>query len=117
MIKEWTELRELALSLKLPQVVDAVSWGNPNLKAHGKMWTWWSPMIDAAIFKCSIDEREMLISVDPDTFVMHDHYKRSNVVLVAGGRIDPEWAKVRLTQTWRDMAPKKVLHAFDAGEI
>ena len=70
-------------------------------------------MIDAAIFKGSLDEREMLISLDPETFLMHDHYKNSGVILVAKGRIDPEWAKARLTQTWRTMAPKKVLKAFD----
>lgn len=70
-------------------------------------------MIDAAVFKGSIDEREMLIAADPQTFVMHDHYRKSNVILVAKGQIDPDWAKARLTQSWRDMAPKKVLKAFD----
>ena len=115
MIQNWTELRELALSLGLPHVTDAVSWGNPNLKAHGKMWTWWSPMIDAAIFKGSIDEREMLISVDPMTFLIHDHYVNRRVILVAKGQIDLDWASARLTQTWRDMATKKVLKAFDSN--
>ena len=113
MIKNWTELRTVALSLNLPYVTDAVSWGNPNLKAHGKMWTWWSPMIDAAVFKGSIEEREFLMEVEPETFVMHDHYARSGVILVAGGKLDPEWAKARLMQSWRSMAPKRVLKAFD----
>jgi hypothetical protein len=117
MIENWTQLRDLALSLKLPHVTDAISWGNPNLKAHGKMWTWWSPMIDAAIFKGSVEEREMLLSVDPDTFVMHDHYAKSGVILVAAGKVDPEWAKARLTQTWRDMAPKRVLKDFDQSSF
>jgi len=113
MIQNWTELRDLALSLDLPHVTDAISWGNPNLKAHGKMWTWWSPMIDAAIFKGSIEERELLMSIDPETYVLHDHYKNNGLILVAKGRLDPDWARARLTQTWRDMAPKKVLKAFD----
>jgi hypothetical protein len=112
----WDALRDLALSLELPHVTDAVSWGNPNLKAHGKMWTWWSPMIEAAIFKGSIEEREMLIAADPDTFVMHDHYAKSGVILVASGMIDHNWAKARLTQSWRDMAPKRVLKAFDDSQ-
>ncbi|MEO0909406.1 MAG: MmcQ/YjbR family DNA-binding protein [Pseudomonadota bacterium] len=116
MIDNWTELRELALSLGLPQVTDAVSWGNPNLKAHGKMWTWWSPMIDAAVFKGSIEEREFLLEADPETFVMHPHYANSGVILVAGGKIDPEWAKARLIETWRNQAPKRFLKEFDAGQ-
>ena len=116
MINNWTELRELALSLDLPEVTDAVSWGNPNLKAHGKMWTWWSPMIDAAVFKGSIEEREFLLEADPETFVMHPHYANSGVILVAGGKIDPEWAKARLLSTWRNQAPKRFLKAFDAAQ-
>ena len=116
MIDNWTELRELALSLGLPQVTDAVSWGNPNLKAHGKMWTWWSPMIDAAVFKGSIEEREFLLEADPETFVMHPHYANSGVILVAGGKIDPEWAKARLIATWRNQAPKRFLKEFEAGQ-
>ena len=116
MIENWNQLRELALSLALPHVEDAVSWGRPNLKAHGKMWTWWSPMIDAAVFKGSIDEREMLMSVDPEMFVMHDHYRASHVILVAKGRVDPDWARQRLIDSWRNMAPKKVLKEYDATQ-
>ena len=115
MITNWTQLRALALSLDLPNVTDAVSWGRPNLKAHGKMWTWWSPMIDAAVFKGSIEEREFLLEVDPKTYVMHEHYRNSGVILVAGGKVDPDWASARLTQSWRDMAPKRLLQAFDEG--
>ena len=116
MIQNWNQLRDVALSLNLPHVTDAVSWGNPNLKAHGKMWTWWSPMTDAAIFKGSIEEREMLMHADPETFVMHDHYAKSGVILVASGKIDPDWAKARLTQSWRNLAPKRVLQAFDEAQ-
>lgn len=116
MISNWDELKVLGLSLDLPHVEIAVSWGNENLKAHGKMWTWWSPYIDAAIFKGSIEEREMLMAADPKTFVLHPHYAKHNHILVAGGRIDPGWAEARLRQTWRDMAPKKVLKDLDARQ-
>ena len=116
MISNWTELRDLALSLELPKVEDAVSWGNPNLKAHGKMWCWWSPMIDAAVFKGSVEERETLMEIDPETFVMHPHYANSHVLLVAAGRVDPDWARARLMQTWRDAAPKRFLKEWDAAQ-
>lgn len=110
----WEDLKTLAYGLNLPKVELAVSWGNENLKAHGKMWTWWSPYIDAAIFKGSIEEREMLMEVDPETFVLHPHYAKSGLIMVAAGRIDPDWARARLVQTWRDMAPKRFLAQWDA---
>lgn len=115
-IHTWPELRAFALSLNLPEVADAVSWGNPNLKAHGKMWCWWSPYIDAAIFKGSAEEREMLMAAEPETFVMHDHYANTGLILVAAGRIDRAWAEARLRRNWRDNAPKRWLAKYDAGE-
>ncbi|OAN84503.1 hypothetical protein A8B78_06495 [Jannaschia sp. EhC01] len=115
-IQTWSELRAFALSLGLPKVEDAVSWGNPNLKAHGKMWCWWSPYVDAAIFKGTREEREVLLDADPDTFVMHPHYANTGLILVAAGRIDPDWAEARLRRTWRDMAPKRWLASHDAGQ-
>ncbi len=116
MINTWAELRELAHSLDLPEVTDAVSWGNPNVKAHGKLWCWWSPYVDAGIFKGSAEEREMLMAADPETFVLHPHYANTGLILVAAGRIDPDWARARLVQTWRDMAPKTFLKNWDAQQ-
>ena len=36
----WAALRKLALGLKLPGTVETVSYGEPALKAHGKLWVW-----------------------------------------------------------------------------
>ncbi|WP_299728932.1 MmcQ/YjbR family DNA-binding protein [uncultured Tateyamaria sp.] len=116
MIANWPELRAFALSLGLPRVEIAESWGNEILKAHGKMWTWWSPYVDAAIFKGSIDEREMLMAADPDTFILHPHYAKFGNILVAAGRIDPGWAEARLCNSWRSMAPKRFLKEWDASQ-
>ncbi|MEO0502265.1 MAG: MmcQ/YjbR family DNA-binding protein [Pseudomonadota bacterium] len=116
MIHTWDQLKTLALALDLPQVELATSWGNETLKAHGKMWTWWSPYVEAAIFKGSVEEREMLMQADPDTFILHPHYAKHGLILVAAGRIDPGWAAVRLRNTWRDMGPKRFLKAWDAAQ-
>jgi hypothetical protein len=114
-IATWDELRACALALDLPRVDDAVSWGNPNLKAHGKSWCWWSPYVDAGVFKGSIEERDMLHAADPETFLLHDHYARHGLILVAGGRIDRGWAEARLCMTWRALAPKRWLATWEAG--
>ena len=111
-LSNWQDLKAFALSLDLPNVTEATSWGNPVLKAHGKLWAWWSPYIDAALFKCDRDEREMLRAADPESFPTHPHYEAHNLILVAAGRIDPGWAEARLRRTWEDMAPKRVLKAW-----
>lgn len=112
----WEKYRELALGLELPNVVEATSWGNPCLKAHGKLWAWWSPSEDAPVFKMPKEERKFLIEVEPDTFFVTDHYRAHNLVLVHPTKLDPEWAKAHLTKTWRSMAPKRVLKTFDEGK-
>ncbi|MGB0497029.1 MAG: MmcQ/YjbR family DNA-binding protein [Rubricella sp.] len=115
MIETWPQMRDFALALDLPQVEEATSWGNPCLKAHGKLWVWWSPYVDAAIFKGSIEEREMLMEADPETFILHPHYAGHGLILVAAGRIDPGWAEARLRATWRAAAPKRWLKTWEAG--
>ncbi len=116
MIQTYSELRGLALALNLPRVTEAAPWGNPCLKAHGKMWCWWSPYVDAAVFRASRDEREMLLAAEPETFVLHPHYAAHDLVLVRAGRIDPNWARSRLLRDWRAAAPKRWLKSWDVAQ-
>jgi hypothetical protein len=116
LIADWPALKTFALSLNLPQVTIDYPWGNEALKAHGKMWCWWSPYADAAVFKCGRDEREMLLAADPETFRLHPHYAPHALILVRAGHIHPDWARARLIQQWRDAAPKRWLRDWDAAQ-
>ena len=115
MIESWATLKSFALGLDLPMVTLAHPWGHEALKAHGKMWCWWSPYADAAVFRASKDEREMLMAADPETFILHPHYRAHDLVLVRAGRIDPAWAGPRLLRDWRAAAPKRWLKDWDAS--
>lgn len=116
---DWPTLKALALGLALPQVTEAVSWGNPCLKAHGKLWTWWSPQEDAAVFKLSHEERELLVELDPGRFFVTAHYRPHPLVLMRPEAFDPEWARANLIRVWRAQAPKRWLKAYDekAGRL
>ena len=107
MISDWPQMKAFALSLGLSRVEQAKSWGNEVLKAHGKLWVWWSPYVDAALFKCDKDEREMLRAADPDTLIHHKHYEAHNLILIAVSRFDERWAEARLRSTWHAAAPKR----------
>jgi hypothetical protein len=115
MISDWPALKAFALSLNLPEITVDYPWGNECLKAHGEMWCWWSPYVDAAVFKMDKDEREMLLAADPDAFTLHPHYAPHNLILVRAGRIDPDWARARLIRQWRDAAPKRWLKDWDTN--
>jgi hypothetical protein len=114
LIRDWPELRDLALGLNLPEVAIYHPHGQESLQAFGKLWCHWSPYVDAAVFRATRDEREMLMLADPDTFLLHPHYANHDYVLVRAGRIDPDWARARLIARWRQNAPKRYLKAYDA---
>lgn len=109
----WEQFKAWALALGLPNVVETTSWGQPTLKAHGKLWAWWSPHEDAPVFKMGKEERDFLLQADPETFFITPHYAGHDLVLVRPQKLDEAWAKARLLQTWRAMAPKRVLKAFE----
>ena len=116
-IADYGGLRALALGLGLPQVADGTAWGRPCLRAHGRMWVWWSPYVNAAVFRCDKAERDMLLEADPATFTLHSHYQAHPLILVRAGRIDPGWATTRLMRHWREVAPKRWLKAWDKGGV
>jgi hypothetical protein len=109
----WTRIKTMALSLGLPGVEEKTSWGQPTLKAHGKLWVWWSPHEDAPVFKISFEEREILVEAYPDTFFVTPHYKGHPLVLMRPEKLDLGWAKTNLIRVWRAQAPKRVLKAYD----
>ena len=113
----WEDLKAFALSLGLPHVEETVSWGNPNLKAHGKMWTWWAPQdfANAPAFKVDRAEMDFLLEVDPDRFFTTAHHKPHNIILMRPEKFDPAWARRNLIQVWRKQAPKKFLKDWDAA--
>jgi hypothetical protein len=110
---DWERIRTLALGLRLPGVEETTSMRQPTLKAHGKLWVWWSPHEDAPVFKVPFEEREILLEVEADTFFVTPHYRGHPMVLVRPERLDLKWAKANLIRVWRAQAPKRVLKAYD----
>jgi len=111
---DWDRIKKLALSLDLPGVEEAVSMRQPVLKAHGKLWVWWSPHEDAIVFKVTVEERELLIEAEPDAFFVTPHYRGHPMVLARPEHLDLAWVRANLVRVWREQAPKRVLKAFDA---
>ena len=114
LVSDWPTLRDFALSLGLPEVVETTSWGEPCLKAFGKNWTWWSPSERCPVFKVDFDERDFLLDMRADTFFLTDHYRNHRLVLMRAGAVfDADWARANLTRVWRAQAPKRFLKQWD----
>jgi hypothetical protein len=113
--RDWNRLKKVALGLRLPGIEETASMGQPTLKAHGKLWVWWSPHADAPVFKVPFEERDVLLDAAPETFFTTAHYKGSPMILVRPEKLDLAWARANLMKVWRAQAPKRVLKAYDAA--
>lgn len=104
-----------ALVLALPETEEGTSYGYPSFKAGGKFLTRIRDEDDSiVVYVPSIDERDMLIEAEPDTFHLTDHYRSYPIVLARIATVDPAWLQACLTRRWRRVVSKKAVKAWDA---
>jgi hypothetical protein len=106
--------RVRAAAAHLPEVEVSTSYGTPALKVRGKLI---ARMKDAQtlVVMCPIEEKEMLMEVDPRVYFETDHYKGWPAVLVRLGKISTPKLRYRLEQSWRLKAPKRLVTQFDSA--
>lgn len=61
----------------------------------------------------SIDERDMMIEADPQTFFITDHYKNYPDVLIRLSHLDAKRLRAMLERRWRAAASRRLLKAFE----
>ena len=99
------------LALELPGAEESTSYGTPALKVAGKMLARKHQDGVSIVLRVSFDEREMLMEAEPATFYITDHYRNYPALLARIETVDPGTLKRLLEQTWREVAPKKLLKA------
>jgi hypothetical protein len=105
-----------AIALAWPGVERGTSYGTPALKVKGKMLarlredgeTLVMPGVDP-------DEREMLIGAEPEVFHVTPHYRDWPMVLMHLSKADRRTVEALLLRRWREVAPKRLVQAFDAA--
>lgn len=108
----WQQVVEIAV--QFPGVTEAVSYGEPSLKVRTSLLTRWR-MNDDSIVLLDVDsfERDHLMYEAADTYFLEDHYRAYNIVLAYLARLDPDQLTAFLERRWRNIAPKRVIKAFD----
>jgi len=107
------ELRALIFSF--PGVEDGASYGEPSFKVAGKFltWIWPKPGDSIVVHLDNLDERELLIEMDPATFHFTDHHRDHPLVLARIATVDPAWLTAMMEKRWRRVAPRGMVKAFD----
>ena len=82
------------IGLTLPGTEEGTAYGSPALTVGGKMFacvpTHRSAEPDSLAVRVSFDQRDELLSAEPDTYYVTDHYVDYPAVLVRLGKAHPD---------------------------
>jgi hypothetical protein len=107
------EVRQLALAL--PEVEEGKSYGTPAFKVRGKFLSRLKEDRETLVVRIDMDERDILMAANPETFYITDHYRGYPAMLVRMSTVDPEELRELLEGAWRLAAPKRLVAAKDQG--
>ena len=106
----WAEASAFALSL--PDTEMTSSYGKPAVKLNGKAFLYPGREKGGFCIASPMDEKEMLMMTDPDTFWESPHYGGWPAVLVRFGSPDRERIELVIQRAWWDRASKAQRTAF-----
>ena len=106
MARVFARVRRIAKATKLPGIAEATSYGTPSLTVAGKLLM---RMKDAEtfVFRCSAEEKALLMEVEPSLYFETDHYVGYPLVLLRAAASDAELAAC-IARAWRAQAPQKL---------
>jgi len=101
------------IALAYPGVEAGTSFGTPALHVGGKFMARLREDGETLVVKASEAEREFRMTVDPETFFITDHYRGYSAVLVRLARIDIEDLRDLIEESWRWLAPRKLVAEYE----
>ena len=99
-------VRQLALAL--PGAEESTSYGTPAFKVKGKLFVRFHQDGESLVVAADFAERELLMTEQPETFYITDHYLNYPWVLVRLTTIRADQISDLLRQAWRRVA--KIQH-------
>jgi hypothetical protein len=106
------QLKKIALSF--PDAQEKSSYGKPAFAIDKKFFTRLRAEDNSLVMVVGgIDQRDMMLELDPKTYHITDHYKDYPAVLVRMERISVDELRIMLERRWRQIAPKKLLKALE----
>ncbi|HEX4964613.1 MAG TPA: MmcQ/YjbR family DNA-binding protein [Thermoanaerobaculia bacterium] len=103
------------LALALPGVEEGTSYGTPAFKVRKKFLVRLREDGETLALRIDFDDREILIAAKPETYYITDHYRGYPAMIVRLATEDEDDLRELLEQSWRQVAPKKAVAEFDAG--
>jgi hypothetical protein len=107
------QLKKIALSF--PEANEKPSYGKPSFFVAKKFFTRLRSEDNSLVMVVDgMDQRDMMLELDPRTYHITNHYNDYPAVLVRMERITPDELRAMLERRWRKIAPKKLLKKIEA---
>lgn len=111
-----TKAQAKAIALSFPGALEKSSYGRPAFFIEKKFFTRLRGEDNSVVMRVgSIEQRDMMLELDPETYFMTDHYKDWPGLLVRLSAITPGELKTMLERRWREIAPKKLLREVEGA--
>jgi hypothetical protein len=101
------------LAFAYPGVAEGAAYGTRALRVNGKFMARLREDGVTLVLKLSEPEREVLMSIDPETFYITEHYRNYDAVLVRLDRVEREDLSDVIEQSWRWVAPRKLVAEYE----
>lgn len=99
-------VKRLVAAAKLAGVEEGLSYGQPSLKAGGTFLARVREP-DVLVLRCALEEKDILMQINPDVYFETDHYKGWPAVLIRLSKIDDVELTHRLRIACQMQASKK----------
>jgi len=104
----------VAIAGELPGVGESTSYGTPSLKVRMKfMARLREPDVMVLVAVEDIEQR-MLMETQPDVYFKTPHYEGHPSILIRLSKVDPAELRDLIEQSWRRIAPPRLVALRDA---
>jgi len=107
-----------ALALSLPETEEQDHFGSPSFRVKGKIFAQLSALNGAehrALVKLSAADQAALTMTDPDTFSPVPQWGQHGWTYVQLATVEKSLLRSLLIQSWRHVAPRKLVVAHEAS--
>jgi hypothetical protein len=101
-----------SIGKKLPEVEESTWFNTPSLKVRKRSFVRLKEK-GVIVVLIDLDEKEALLQAEPDVFFTTSHYDGYPAFLVRLANIARDELEEVLTESWRRVAPKRLVKAFD----
>jgi hypothetical protein len=102
-----------AIALAFPGVEARSSYGTPGLYVAKKFMARLREPDVMVLKPVEDDEQRFLMGTQPDVFFLTDHYRGYPAILIRLSQVQPEQMRELIEQSWRRLAPKKLVAEYE----